>query len=274
MDFISLFSGIGGLDLGLERAGLTCKAMVEKDDWCRELLARKWPDVILHDDVQTFNKEHCSDVTLIAGGFPCQDVSLAGNRVGIEGSRSSLFKEAIRICDEYKPKYLLLENVSSLLIKGAEQVFKAIAEVGYDCEWHCIPAGAVGAPHRRDRIFIIGQRMADINSKRLEGYRFTPVIDEVSGKEALANYLSSTGRKFWEHEPNLGDLVDGISTDVDARVIEGLEHRSIRIPRKRPPRAVVHRRQKIQALGNAVVPQVAEFLGQQIIKHHRKEHYV
>jgi molybdopterin-guanine dinucleotide biosynthesis protein len=116
--------------------------------------------------------------------------------------------------------------------------------------------------------------MADINGKRLEGHRFTPVIDEVSGQEALANYLSSTGRKFWEHEPNLGDLVDGLSTHLDARVIEGFKHRALRIPRKRPPRAVVHRRQKIQALGNAVVPQVAEFLGQQIIKHHRKELHV
>jgi hypothetical protein len=157
MTFGSLFAGVGGLDLGLTRAGLTCSWQVEIDPFCRSILARHWPDVRRHDDIRTFPPSDTEEwrVDLIAGGFPCQDISHAGKRVGIDGERSGLWSEYERIIRLLRPRYVLVENVPALLVRGMDRVLGELATLGFDAEWECIPAGALGAPYLRDRLFIL-----------------------------------------------------------------------------------------------------------------------
>lgn len=180
--FGSLFAGIGGIDLGFERAGLECKWQVEIDDYATKVLEKHWPDVSRWRDVKTFppDADNNWSVDVIAGGFPCQDISTAGKGAGINGERSGLFFEIIRLAGQLRPRAIVLENVSALLVRGMGTVLAELAKVGYDAEWHCIPAAAVGAPHRRDRVFVIAckKNVADSSSERqsrqrLHGGRFS-----------------------------------------------------------------------------------------------------
>ncbi len=154
--FGSLFAGIGGIDLGFERAGFTCKWQVEIDDYANKVLEKHWPNVHRERDINECGKENLESVDVIAGGFPCQDLSYAGRGAGLDGERSGLFFETVRLVCELRPRLIMLENVAALLTRGLDRVCGTLAAVGYDAEWHCIPAAALGAPHIRDRIFIIG----------------------------------------------------------------------------------------------------------------------
>jgi DNA (cytosine-5)-methyltransferase 1 len=164
--FGSLFAGIGGIDLGFERAGMTCKWQVEIDDYARRVLAKHWPDVRRWDDVRTWPQQDTERVDVIAGGFPCQDISYAGKGAGLAGSRSGLFYEAMRIVSVVGPRIVVLENVAALLTRGMGDVLGTLASLGYDAEWHCIPAAAVGAPHIRDRVFIVAYAEGQRESRR------------------------------------------------------------------------------------------------------------
>ena len=161
MTFGSLFAGIGGFDLGLERAGMTCAWQVEREPYAVRVLEKHWPNVRRHDDVCTFPPEEGNwDVDLVCGGFPCQDISVAGKGAGLAGERSGLWHEMHRIIGELRPRFVIVENVAALLSRGMETVLGELSEIGYDAEWHVIPASAVGAPHRRERVWIV----ADANS--------------------------------------------------------------------------------------------------------------
>lgn len=149
----SLFSGIGGFDLGFERAGYEIKFQVEIDEYCQRVLARHWPDVQRFGDIRTI--ERLPNVDVLCGGFPCQDISHAGKREGIDGERSGLWSEFVRIIRLVRPRYVVVENVSALLVRGMGRVLGDLSASGYDAEWDCIPACAVGAPHRRDRVWIV-----------------------------------------------------------------------------------------------------------------------
>ena len=163
MTVLDLFSGIGGFALGLQRAGFTTKYFCEIDPYCRQVLAQHWPTVPCFEDVRTLRGADLGPIDLICGGFPCQDISVAGKGAGLSGARSGLWSEYARLIQEIKPKYVLIENVAVLRSRGLDQILREIAALGYDAEWHCIPACAVGAPHRRDRIWIVayaqGQRI-------------------------------------------------------------------------------------------------------------------
>lgn len=157
---LDLFSGIGGFSLGLERTGgFETVAFCEIEKFPRKVLAKHWPEVPIYDDVRKLTAERLAAdgiaVDVICGGFPCQDISLAGKGAGIEGERSGLWSEYARIIGELRPQYVLVENVAALLGRGLDRVLGDLASLGYDAEWHCIPASAVGAPHRRDRIWIV-----------------------------------------------------------------------------------------------------------------------
>jgi len=156
---LDLFSGIGGFSIGLERAGMTTVAFCEIDKKAQLVLKKHWPDVPVFEDVSTLTKglldERGITVDVICGGFPCQDISYAGAGAGIEGERSGLWSEYARLIGELRPRYVIVENVSALLSRGLDRVLGDLASFGYDAEWHCIPASAVGAPHRRDRIWIV-----------------------------------------------------------------------------------------------------------------------
>ena len=162
MRFGSLFCGIGGFDLGLERAGMQCAWQVEIDPYAQKVLAKHWPDVRRHADVCTFPPQEGDwEVDVICGGFPCQDISYAGKGAGLAGARSGLWYEFARIIGKLRPRYVIVENVSALLTRGMGEVIGTLATLGYDAEWHVIPASAVGAPHRRDRVWIVGIRSGD-----------------------------------------------------------------------------------------------------------------
>lgn len=235
----SLFAGIGGLDLGLERAGMEVRWQVEIDGFCRQVLAKHWPDVKRYEDVRDVGEHNLESVDLICGGFPCQDISRAGNKEGIDGAESGLWGEMHRVIRQLRPRYVFVENVSALLVRGLGRVLGDLAEIGYDAEWDCIPAYAVGAPHVRDRAFIVAY----------------PVLPREAGRWPSRTGRGrsgegQTGRDGWRGvakedvqlwaEPGVGRVADGVPGAVD----------------------------RINALGNAVVPQVAEFIGRRILVAH------
>jgi DNA (cytosine-5)-methyltransferase 1 len=157
LTFGSLFSGIGGFDKGLTAAGMRCLWQAECDPLCRRVLAKHWPNVLRYRDVREVGADS-PRVDLIAAGWPCTEISDAGTRKGLEGENSGLWVEVERIVRILRPQYVLLENVVALRWRGLDRVLGEMVSLGYDLEWESIPASAVGAPHIRDRIWIVARR--------------------------------------------------------------------------------------------------------------------
>jgi len=151
----SLFSGIGGIDLGFEMAGIETVWNCEIDEWCRDLLKKRFPGATQYDNVETIGKHNLKPVDIISGGFPCQDISVAGKGEGLDGKRSGLWFEMYRIISELLPRFALIENVQLLTKRGGTRVLSDLAEIGYDAEWQIISAASVGARHLRKRLWII-----------------------------------------------------------------------------------------------------------------------
>jgi DNA (cytosine-5)-methyltransferase 1 len=230
MNILDLFSGIGGFSLGLERAGMRTVAFCEIDPRARAVLHKHWPDVPVFTDVSTLSKDDLNEqIDVIAGGFPCQDISTAGLGAGLSGSRSGLWFQFRRLIKEIQPRYAIIENVSALRSRGLDQVLWSLFEIGYDAEWHCIPAAAIGAPHQRDRVWIV----AYPHSAHSEGRRLS------SG--TYAQYANTVSAGWWETEPAVGRVANGLP---------GQAHR-------------------LKQLGNAVVPQIPELIGRAIMEYER-----
>lgn len=173
MKFGSLFSGIGAIDLGLEQAGMSCSWQVEIDEFAKLVLEKHWPDVLRYCDVREVNGKKVEKVDLICGGFPCTDISVAGRGAGLEGVQSGLWYEMFRIVREMRPNWVLIENVSALRTRGADSILDGLEAQGYSC-WPFVVGGReVGAPHKRQRIFIIA-KLADAQREGLEGQRAKP----------------------------------------------------------------------------------------------------
>lgn len=156
----SLFSGVGLLDYGLHLAGMEHAFFCEADPWRREILAKRWPGVPVHDDIRTFDGEEWRGrVDAVVGGFPCKGASSAGKREGFGHPETVLWREMRRVISEVRPRYCVVENVAAILFLhgGAVwgEVLGDLAALGYDAVWDCLPAGAFGAPHRRDRVFLV-----------------------------------------------------------------------------------------------------------------------
>src|SRR5574343_193510 len=160
-----LFSGIGGFSLGLERAGMRTRWFSEIDPYASAVLRKHWADVPNHGDIRNVRRGAVEPVDVLCGGFPCQDISNAGKRAGIDGERSGLWAEYARVIGELRPRYVIVENVSALLGRGLGRVLGDLAALGFDAEWHCIPASAVGAPHRRERICIVAESRQQLESR-------------------------------------------------------------------------------------------------------------
>jgi DNA (cytosine-5)-methyltransferase 1 len=237
--FGELFAGIGGFSLGLERAGMKCAWQVEIDPYARAVLNKHWPDVPRHDDVRTFPPTHTHThtqdfrVDLICGGFPCQDISNAGDKKGLLGHRSGLWKEFARIIGEIRPRYVVVENVSALLSRGMGAVLGDLSSLGYDAEWHCIPAAAVGSPQFRDRVWIV----AHPSCRRLSG-----------GPE---RHREGQIVKRWD--------------DADGLAMGQRRARDARSWVRRADHGIPSRVDRLRCLGNAVVPQVVEVIGRAIL---------
>ncbi len=196
----SLFSGIGGLDLGLERAGWEIKWQIEIDEWCQRVLAKHWPDVPKYGDVREVSEGDLEPVDLVAGGFPCQPVSRAGRRKGSSDSEW-LWPEFLRIVSEVRPRFVLVENTPGLLHHGLSEVLSSLSSCGYDAEWDCLPAAAFGARHIRDRFYLLAYPS--------EG-RYRP-----SQAALFTGWPSSQLHGRWAAEPDVGRVAHGVPSRVD-----------------------------------------------------------
>lgn len=266
MRFLDLFSGIGGFALGLERAGWEVAGFCEIEPFPRAVLKKHWPNIWLHDDIRTLSAElvlrHCGAVDAIVGGFPCQDISLAGKGAGIEGARSGLWSEMFRLVRELQPRWLLVENVPALRTRGADWVLAHLEGGGYTCWPLVVGAWAVGAPHRRDRVWIV----AHSGQSRLEGIR-----PRTSSAGAQYSGPASGGGACWPSRPGERQyeweecrLTErGKSRQIEPAMggaVDGISERLVRRGNGR------WRREAIKALGNSVVPQIVEQVGRSILQ--------
>ena len=322
MKVLDLFSGIGGFALGLEAAGFETAAFCEIDTYAQKVLKKNWPGVPIYDDVRRITADRLvSDgigVDVITGGFPCQDISTAGRQAGIDGERSGLLSECSRLLGDIRPRYAIFENVTNLLTGDGGDWFKRvlwdISSVGYDAEWHCIPASAIGAYHHRDRVWIVAypseckwqsgaekqrvlralqengaiddnfggrgethpklsantnsggvrqkqesraeckgatlpelngeaQPLADSSCEGLQGGQEArnDGKDRQEPRNQLITGLSGVQGGFWATEPNVGRVANGVPA----------------------------RSHRLRCLGNAVVPQIPELIGRQIMEAER-----
>lgn len=281
---LDLFAGIGGFSLGLERTGgFETVAFCEIETYAQKVLRKHWPEVPIYDDIRRLTADRLAGdgiegITVVTGGFPCQDISLAGKRAGIDGERSGLWSELVRIIGDLRPEYAIMENVSALLSGGDGDWFGAVlgdlAALGYDAEWHCIPASELGAHHHRDRVWIVaypddserrrgaerqqegngqpllhgpGSDVANANGNRPQRIalnRGGPKKGRgVITRSALARASDTHRGGIWRSEPDVGRVADGIPRRLD----------------------------RLKCLGNAVVPQIPELLGQTILEHEARE---
>lgn len=207
MRFVSLFAGVGGFDLGFEHAGMTCVGQVEIDKHARAVLDRHWPDVPKHDDVTTAREwaDECGlvgAVDIVAGGFPCQDVSVAGKRAGLAGERTGLFWDALAFAAHVQAGWIVLENVPGLLSsnKGRDfgVVVTALADAGYrHVEWRVLDSQFFGVPQRRRRVFVVASRHSAAGRTRPvlvepEGLRWHPPQSGAQGPHAAGTVAGGT----------------------------------------------------------------------------------
>jgi len=156
MKHLALFNGIGGFQLAAERVGWDNVAHVEIDEWCNEVIAKRFPKSICHKDIKDFNgKEYNGTIDIISGGFPCQDISVSGLGAGITGHKSGLWSEYSRTISDVNPRFALIENSPQLVRKGFEKILYDLSEIGYDAEWEYLSASDFGYDHIRTRIWIL-----------------------------------------------------------------------------------------------------------------------
>jgi DNA (cytosine-5)-methyltransferase 1 len=239
LKILDLFSGIGGFSLGLERTrGFETVAFCEINPFARRVLAKHWPKVPCYDDVRTLTADRLAadgiSVDVICGGFPCQDISLAGNGEGLAGERSGLWSEIARLVGELRPRFVIVENVAALLGRGLGDVLGDLAEIGYDAEWHCIPASYVGARQLRDRVWIVAY----------------PERHCVQGGAPVT--------AAWRQTPRTQQL---------ARLVQPCAWPEISGSRDRGTgHGIPNGAHRNKAIGNAVVPQIPEMIGRAILE--------
>ncbi len=234
--YISLFTGVGGFDLGFDRAGMVCLAQVEINKKAVTVLEHHWPNVKRYEDIHNVGKSNLPTPTVLCGGFPCQDASVSGKRKGFNGERSVLWHEYARIIHDLKPGWVVVENVEGLLSVNAGRDFGCIlrdlASCGYDAKWQVLYASDFGAPHRRGRVYLVAHR----DSKRIERFFEKPIphISDFSWCEGIRRIEDFRERSNIP-EPLIRKLDDGFSFGMDS-------------------------------MGNAVVPAIAEWIAQQVIE--------
>lgn len=167
---LDLFSGIGGFSLGLERTGgFETVAFCEIDPFCRRVLAKHWPEVPIYEDVRQLDASQLArdnlSPTVICGGFPCQDISAAGHRAGIDGERSGLWREFARIIGDVRPRYVIVEN-SLGLVGHLGRIAGDLSRIRYDAEWSPVSACSVGYPHMRKRLFVVAYPASEWGEQR------------------------------------------------------------------------------------------------------------
>lgn len=224
---LSLFAGIGGFDLGLERTGgFETVAFCEIDPFCQKVLAKHWPNVPCFSDVRELRGDQVGAIDVICGGFPCQDLSTAGKQAGMgEGTRSGLWSEIVRLAGELRPSFIIVENVTALLRGPSDRpgrwfgrVLGDLAEIGYDAEWHCIPASYIGACHHRDRAWILAYP-AQERQPEARGFRHNEPAQRFPRSRETA-ILANLGQA--RSERLIAEKVSGSAHFRGAKMSEGL----------------------------------------------------
>jgi len=292
----SLFAGVGGFELGIERAIPNSETIwqVEQNPFCQSILAKHWPKAKIYNDVRDITINNVEPVDVLLGGFPCQDISSAGKQKGVnDGEKSSLWWEMWRIIGDIRPRVVIMENVANIIRLGGADVVGSLAKIGYDCEWTVISAKQFGAPHVRERWFCV----ANSNSQRHQtsqdqSMRFESRGEGIRSKSpggaipqsipnthgAFAGELTQlSGRLETSQNPQNGTSFGGpfMSSDgdhsrgghwsrckdkpilcgVDDGVSDWMDRDTKREHNKR-----------LQALGNAIVPQCSQWVGEQVLK--------
>ena len=232
----SLFSGIGGFDLAAEWCGWETAWYSEIYPYASQIMALRFPGVPNHGDITKIRGADVGPVDLLCGGFPCQDISTAGKGVGLHGSRSRLWFEFARLIGEIRPQWVVAENVPALRGRGLTRVLQDLDALGYDAEWHCIPASAVGAPHQRDRIWIVAYpESSGRREEREDGQgrgRRGGTEGGVGGGPVFGGsdvaYPNRPLSGWWLSEPDVGRVAHGVPARVD----------------------------RLRCLGNALVPEI------------------
>ena len=282
MKVLDLFSGIGGFSLGLEWAGMSTVAMCEKDPYCRKILAKHWPHLTIHEDIRNLDgKQYADSIDVVCGGFPCQPFSVAGKQRGSDDDRH-LWPEMLRVIQESRPRWVIGENVLGFINMALDDVQADLEREHYTVRKFVLPAVAVDARHRRDRVFVIAyanspsiwdiserqaqrrdhlqagrqtftphhgasQSLAYSNDTRIQGSE-KPRSHEEIGKESNDQHVERCGRSSvrlsntqrqtcWLPEPNVGRVAHGVPNRVD----------------------------RIKGLGNAVVPQLIQAIGELVL---------
>lgn len=241
LNFMSLFAGIGGLDLGLERAGMQCIAQVEIDPFCRAVLAKHWPEVPRHDDVRTCIRwwnRHRADIPVhvVAGGFPCQPFSVTGRGRRGTGDDRWGWPWMADVINAVRPDWVIVENVPALVSDGAafEWLLSDLAGLGFDGEWGMVSACSMGAPHMRRRLFVVAY--SDRVARALAGQRVVRPAQLPAVRRTAEGGGGAGG--YWLVEPGVDRVADGVPDRVD----------------------------RLRALGNAVVPAVAQYVGSLVVE--------
>ena len=218
MNELALFAGAGGGILGGKLLGWRTVCAVEWEPYAAGVLAARQNDKVLEpfpiwDDVQTFDgKPWRGIVDVVSGGFPCQDISAAGKGAGIDGERSSMWKHMARVVCEARPEWVFVENSPMLVSRGLGTVLRDLAEIGFDAAWTVLSAADVGAPHLRERIWIVAH-------SQLHGRNGRTLRGSTSQSEDERRLLKLEGQAAWGAEPDVARVVDGVATRMDkARV--------------------------------------------------------
>jgi DNA (cytosine-5)-methyltransferase 1 len=295
MRAVSLFAGIGGFDLALETVGCEIVGQVEIADYPTKILERHWPHVPRIRDIRDYHGHEFGPVDIITGGYPCQPFSVAGKRDGASDPRH-LWPEVNRIIRAVRPQWVLLENVPGHLSLGFGQVLGDLAESGYDAEWDCIPASAVGAPHRRDRVWIVAYPQKQPQRSRLRqgeqgGQRRRRPGDS---RSEMAYAQNNRRRQGGEERPTseptgVQDTTRPLAHTHQSRLERRSQHRERTDQRALGPSRQPHphhwraepdvgrvangipnRVDRLKGLGNAIVPQVATIILQRIMNAHHE----
>ena len=267
LKLIDTFSGIGGFSYAAEKlvGGFQTISFIECDPYCQKILKKHWPNVPIHDDIRTYKPEPYS-ADVVCGGFPCQDISTAGKGLGItKETRSGLFYELMRVIRLVRPDFVILENVAAILTNGLGIVLGELASAGFDCEYACIPASALGACHIRDRWWLIAypssvnrRQKVEVQARRNTVPRIsTPNSQSIGmersgqGRKQVQSEMEGAGVSKWRYERDLlsPDWRSYTSQPVLCRGNDGLSNR-------------IHR---LKALGNSIVPQVAAIPLQRVL---------
>jgi len=267
----SLFSGIGGLDLGLERAGMEVIWQSEIDPYACKVLSKHWPKVPNHGNIKDINWRHIVRPDIVCGGYPCQPFSTAGKRNGTDDPRH-LWPWVGQAISQLRPKYAILENVRGHITLGLSTVLGDLASIGYDAEWGVVSAASVGAPHRRDRIIIVAYSQSDgLRGRHINDSRKIsewPDLQVKAGRSSgfVANSdIRQTGRRLGSIPTNSEEIRRQVNNIRREKINAGRQWWATEPDVGRVAHGVPSRVDRLRGLGNAVVPQVAELIGRMVI---------